>query len=193
MIEIVGLSGNLGSVRRALDRTGVEYRSVSSAREFSGKNPIILPGVGAFGAVMDALRKAGLENGIRTAVRAGVPFLGICVGLQVLFDKSEESPGVSGLSMIKGDVVRFRKGKVPQIGWNRVVPRSGSDHPEGYAYFVNSYYARPEDGSVVLYSADYEGNFCAAVQKDNITAFQFHPEKSLEFGETLLRRWIGAL
>jgi len=193
MIEIAGLSGNLGSIRRAFGRLGVEYRLVSSERELSGKYPIVLPGVGAFGAVMDAIRGAGLEKGLKKAIASGVPFLGICVGLQLLFDESEESPGVPGLSIISGKVVKFMKGKVPQIGWNRITAKSGSGYPDGHAYFVNSYYAKPDDGSVTLYSANYEGEFCAAIQKDNITAFQFHPEKSLEFGEMLLRRWLGAL
>ena len=110
-----------------------------------------------------------------------------------LFEKSEESPDTPGLGVIEGEVVRFRKGKVPQIGWNRIEPQSGSGCEPGYVYFVNSYYPKPENAEVVLYSADYNGPFCAAVRTDAITAFQFHPEKSGTFGHDLIRRWLDAL
>ncbi|MGH9550998.1 MAG: imidazole glycerol phosphate synthase subunit HisH, partial [Terriglobales bacterium] len=150
---------------------------------------IVLPGVGAFGAVMDRLRRNGMDERIKDLAKRGVPLLGICVGLQVLFDESEESQGVPGLSLLPGRVVRFTEGKVPQIGWNRISSaRNGAD--SGFVYFVNSYYPQPENADVISYTADYFGQFCAAVEKDNVTAFQFHPEKSGIFGQSLLRRWI---
>ncbi|MCU0723999.1 MAG: imidazole glycerol phosphate synthase subunit HisH, partial [Planctomycetes bacterium] len=119
------------------------------------------------------------------------PFLGICVGMQVLFERSEESPGVEGLSVLPGEVVRFREGKVPQVGWNRVEPRQGGGLPAGFVYFVNSYAPRPARPKDVLYEADYHGPFCAAVRRGNVAAFQFHPEKSGEFGHRLLRRVLA--
>jgi glutamine amidotransferase len=160
--------------------------------DFSDANPVVLPGVGAFGAVMESLVRANLAPMLIERIASGAPFLGVCVGMQCLFEKSEESPGVAGLGVIKGEVVRFREGKVPQIGWNRIEPAKTGFDP-GYVYFVNSYHCVPCDESAVLYKADYFGAFCAAVKKDNITAFQFHPEKSVEFGQGLLRRWIDAL
>jgi glutamine amidotransferase len=113
--------------------------------------------------------------------------------LQVLFERSEESRTEPGFGFLAGEVLRFRAGKVPQIGWNRVEPATGSGWEAGYAYFVNSYAARPSDPSVTLYEADYHGPFCAAVRRDNLTAFQFHPEKSGAFGHALLRRWVDAV
>lgn len=187
--------GNVGSLCRALDRLGVEYGRVNGANRPIplGRRPVILPGVGAFGAVMNNLKQSGLDSEIKQVIKDGVPFLGICVGLQVLFQKSEESPGVEGLSVLPGEVVKFGRGKVPQIGWNRVQPCSKSSSapwPAGFAYFVNSFYAVPEEPDAVLFQSNYFQPFCAAVQKDNVTAFQFHPEKSGEFGMTLLARWL---
>lgn len=181
--------GNVGSLCRALERLGVEYRRVNASNKQLGDRPIILPGVGAFGAVMENLRNSGLVDPIKEAVANGVPFLGICVGLQVLFESSEESPGVAGLSILPGKVVRFTEGKIPQIGWNAVQSTS-TEWPSGFVYFVNSYFAQPVQPDAVLFNSEYYQTFCAAVKKDNITAFQFHPEKSGEYGMMLLKRWI---
>lgn len=182
--------GNVGSLCRALERLGVEYRRVNGSNRNLGERPIILPGVGAFGAVMDNLSSSQLVNPIKEAIARGVPFLGICVGLQVLFESSEESPGVAGLSILPGKVVRFTEGKIPQIGWNSVRSTS-SDWPSGYVYFVNSYFAQPLQPDAVLFESEYFQRFCAAVKKDNITAFQFHPEKSGDYGMSLLKKWIA--
>jgi imidazole glycerol phosphate synthase glutamine amidotransferase subunit len=181
--------GNVGSLCRALERLGVEYRRVNASNRQLGDRPIILPGVGAFGAVMANLEDSKLVGPIKEAVAGGVQFLGICVGLQVLFDDSEESPGVAGLSILPGKIVRFTQGKIPQIGWNSVESTS-PDWPSGFVYFVNSYFAQPTQPDAVLFKSEYFQTFCAAVQKDNITAFQFHPEKSGEYGMTLLKRWL---
>lgn len=191
-VDLIAVGGNLGSIRRAFLRLGVPCRMVALGRDLSGDRPIVLPGVGAFGAAMRSLEGQGLAARITDAIRAGVPFLGICIGMQLLFEKSEESPGVAGLGIIPGEVVRYREGKVPQIGWNRVEP-ARSDFDAGYAYFINSYHAVPRDPGAILYRGDYGGPFCAAVAVKPVTAYQFHPEKSMEFGQGLLRRWIDAL
>lgn len=188
---VTSAGGNLGSISRTLTRMGVPFRLVGSDDPPSGSRPIILPGVGAFGAVMNSLRANQFDQTIVKLVRSGTPFLGVCVGLQVLFEESEEAPGVSGLGLIQGKVCKFRQGKVPQIGWNFIEPVNDSSWEAGYVYFVNSYYAKPEFQDVTLYRCDYHESFCAAVKTDNITAFQFHPEKSGEFGERLLRKWVN--
>ena len=115
--------------------------------------------------------------------------MGICIGLQVLFEGSEESPGTKGLGIFKGKVVRFKKGKIPQIGWNKIKSKTIGN---GYAYFVNSYYAVPEDKKIIESTSDYYGKFAAAVKKDNIFAAQFHLEKSGKFGLDILRKWLDA-
>jgi imidazole glycerol phosphate synthase glutamine amidotransferase subunit len=189
IVEIGG--GNIGSVTRCLERLGVSYEKVNSARKPDGSRPLILPGVGAFGAVMEHLEKDGLADSVRALVRGGTPYLGICIGMQILFDGSEESKGVRGLGLVPGNVVKYQKGKIPQIGWNRIEPSNKhGDWEAGYVYFVNSYYPAPTDKNIILHSADYFGPFCASLQTNNITAFQFHPEKSGDFGQALLRKWV---
>jgi len=189
-IEVIDAAGgNVGSLCRALERLEVPFTLSNANALPTGNNPIILPGVGAFGTVMNRLTGAKLDGRIKELVAQGVPFLGICVGLQVLFDGSEETPGVNGLSILPGMVRKFTRGKVPQIGWNHVESKM-SPWPSGFTYFVNSYYAVPDQPDVVLYESDYFQSFCAAVKRDNITAFQFHPEKSGAFGMGLLERWI---
>ncbi len=187
LVEVGG--GNTGSVRRCLQRLGVSYRDVGPENLPDGTRPLILPGVGAFGTVMNSLRSNGMDQVIRTLVSKGTPLLGICVGMQVLFDGSEEAPGIPGLSLIPGMVVRFTANKVPQIGWNYIHPLINSWDP-GFVYFVNSYYPEPAYKDMSLYRAEYGVSFCAAICTNNITAFQFHPEKSGQFGQSLMRRWI---
>ena len=181
MVEVVDYGGgNLGSVDRALQRLDQPYRLTDQP---GGNHPLILPGVGSFGAVMHSLEQKNLDQRIKQIIQEKTPFLGICVGLQVLLEESEESPGVPGLALIPGKVVRFQAPKVPQIGWNRI---NG-----GFVYFVNSYYAQLENPEHLWYEADYHGPFCAALRHQNISAFQFHPEKSGEFGQQLLQEWLG--
>jgi imidazole glycerol-phosphate synthase subunit HisH len=139
--------------------------------------------------VMNVLKQDGLDVAIGNAVGKGTPYIGICVGMQILFDESEESPNAAGLGLVSGKVVKFVADKVPQIGWNEIEPQQAG-FERGFVYFVNSYFAQPEQKSTVLYSSEYGGNFCAAVQKDNIIGFQFHPEKSGAFGNELLKRTI---
>lgn len=187
LVDIGG--GNIGSISRCLARLDVDYRQADAANPPDGSRPLVVPGVGNFGAVMDSLRSGKLNVVLEKLVRAGTPYLGICVGMQVLFDESEESPGSAGLGLVRGKVLRYKHGKVPQIGWNKLRPRQ-SKWPEGYAYFVNSYFPQPDSNDVIAYEADYGNTFCAAISAGNITAFQFHPEKSGPFGAALLQGWI---
>jgi imidazole glycerol phosphate synthase glutamine amidotransferase subunit len=194
MIDLIDYGGgNLGSVGRCLGRLGVAYRSVDNGRDLRGSSPIIFPGVGSFGSVMTKVKERGFLEPLRTMVANGTPYLGLCIGMQILFDSSEESPGVDGLQLVAGAVQRFQKGKVPQIGWNRIMPTAPSNRPSGFVYFVNSYYAAPTDNSVISYNSDYYGTFCAAIHTTSITAYQFHPEKSGLFGQQLVKEWCDAL
>lgn len=194
MIDVIDYGGgNIGSVLRCLDRLEIPCRRANAKNPPSGKNPMLLPGVGAFGAVMERLQQGHMASQIQELVASGLPYLGICVGLQVLMASSEESPGIAGLALIPGHVVRFQAEKVPQIGWNAITPVCDPDAPSGYVYYVNSYYAVPGRSEMVLYQSDYNGLFCGAIQCKNITAFQFHPEKSGAFGQQLLKRWYDAL
>jgi len=189
-IDLVDIGGgNIGSVRRCLQRLEVPFRNVAVENPPDGSRPLVVPGVGAFGAVMNHLRTIQFDQIICQLVRAGTPYLGICIGMQILFDSSDESPGVPGLSLVQGKVVRFNAPKVPQIGWNLISSKDPAWEP-GYVYFVNSYYPQPVDDAVMLYQSDYGAPFCAAIKCDNITAFQFHPEKSGQFGQQLLERWL---
>ena len=190
-IDLVEIGiGNIGSVKRCLERLGVKYRTVGPTNHPDGKRPLVLPGVGQFGAVMQALKQNKFDLYLRNLILAGTPYLGICVGLQILFENSEESPNIPGLGLLKGKIVRFRQGKIPQIGWNLIKPLSSNSGDSGYAYFVNSYYAKPQTPAIVSHTANYHIEFCAAVQSNNITAVQFHPEKSAQFGNDFLEGWL---
>lgn len=182
-------AGNVGSVLRCLQRLNVAVRRSTDRGFLDGNAPIVVPGVGCFGAVMEHLRQSGLCDNLCQLVEDGTPYLGICIGMQILFERSAESADVPGLSLIPGEVIRFRNGKVPQIGWNKV-SSAQSDWQSGFAYFVNSYHCVPANGSITLYEANYYERFCAGLQKNNITAFQFHPEKSSDFGRTIMQRWL---
>ena len=196
MISIIDYgAGNLQSVKNALDYLKVDSRITDNADDILKADRIILPGDGSFGYMMRNLQKKNLISPIKNFIKSGKPFLGICLGLQGLFEESEESPGVKGLSVFKGKVAKFRKGKVPQIGWNKIkiIKKNTSQRGvffDSYMYFVNSYYVIPEDKSIVAATADYFGNFASAIQCKNITAMQFHPEKSGKFGLNILRNWL---
>jgi imidazole glycerol phosphate synthase glutamine amidotransferase subunit len=181
--------GNLVSVKNTLDYLGVASQITSSAKDIRTAKRIILPGVGSFGFMMKSLRNLKLEEPIKKAIASGKPYLGICLGYQALFEGSEENPGIAGLNIFKGKVVKFNQGKIPQIGWNNIKPKK-SLFKEGFVYFVNSYYPIPENKEIIAATTDYFGNFASAVQDENVTAVQFHPEKSGEFGLALLRRWL---
>jgi len=196
MISIIDYgAGNLSSVKNALDLLELDSR-ITCKPDFAGSNAIILPGDGSFGFMMKSIRKNKLEKPILDFIKSKKPFLGICLGLQALFEESEESPNVKGLCVFKGKVLKFRKGKVPQIGWNKIIPVSQGVEGifvEDYVYFVNSYFILPDDESIVSAWADYGIKFASSIQKGNITAMQFHPEKSGKIGIGMLRRWSKCL
>lgn len=201
MIEVVDYrAGNAPSVLYALERIGVPCRLASTPAQLEHADRIILPGVGAARATIDSLRDSGLVEPLTERVLgAGVPFLGICIGLQMLFDHSEEGD-VDGLGWIPGRVRRFADTqRVPQIGWNEVLP--ARSHPlwhevpqPAYCYFVNSYYAVPADPADVLATTEYGIDFCSMAARGNIAATQFHAEKSGQLGLRILANfaeWDG--
>jgi len=175
--------GNLRSAEKALQRVGGDARLVADPDEASGADGVVLPGVGAFGRSMAALRSSGLDKVAVAAVEDGTPFLGICIGLQVLYDGSEEDPDVAGLGMIRGTVRGLPEGqKHPQMQWNQV--------QEPWLYFVHSY--APEPTPEVVAVCDYGGPVVAAVQSGPLWATQFHPEKSGTTGLSLLANFVAA-
>ena len=199
MIAIIDYgAGNLRSVRNALDFLGCRNTIAASAREILSADGVILPGVGAFGAAMDEIKRRGLGGVIRDAAAGGRPFLGICAGMQLLFDYSEESPGADGLSILPGGVKRFQTDgglKVPHMGWNSIKADKksrllGGMKGEPYMYFVHSYYVQADDRADVSATAEYGITFDVAVEKGNIFGVQFHPEKSGGAGMSILRRFI---
>jgi glutamine amidotransferase len=190
--------GNLRSAEKALQHLGVAAALTTDpavAREAAG---VVLPGVGAFGRCMEQLRESGLEPVVHEAVEAGKPFLGICVGMQMLFDASEEAPGCKGLGIIPGEVRRLTTTqRLPHMGWNTVTIRSGSvlfdGLPDGsWLYFVHSYAPVPDDDTVVAATTEYGGPVVAAVEQGALWATQFHPEKSAANGLRLLRNFAEA-
>ncbi len=192
-------AGNLRSVLHALNYLGVEsMRVVHHAHELQGTQKIILPGVGAFAAGMEQLEKQNLVKPLKQMLAAGTPYLGICVGMQFLFDRSEEMGDHAGLGVLQGKVARFPTAenyKVPHIGWNQLQPARPSplmDNIEGdsYAYFVHSYYCVPEQAEDTIVTVDYGLPFAAAVQRDNIYGVQFHPEKSQRIGLQILSNFL---
>ena len=200
MISIVDYGmGNLRSVSKAFETQGYAAHITSSPDEIRNANGLVLPGVGAFGECMANLERLGLVEPIKEYISSGRPFLGICLGFQILFETSEESPGVSGLGHFKGKVVRFpdfgeKRIKVPQMGWNRINFQPGSpvlnNIPEGtWFYFVHSYYVKPESNGLSVITSNYGIEFAAAVEKDNIFACQFHPEKSGQQGLELVKNF----
>ena len=188
MIAIIDYgAGNANSVKKALDYLGENSIITSDPNQIINADKVVFPGVGNFGDVMKELKKRKLDVIIKKVIEMKKPFLGICVGLQILFEESEESPKIKGLEIFKGKAVKFTKGKIPQIGWNKIKSRTiGND----YVYFVNSYYVVPEDKSVIESISNYYTSFVSAAKKDNVFATQFHPEKSGEFGLEILRKWL---
>jgi glutamine amidotransferase len=193
MIAIVDYGmGNLRSVEKGFKKVGVEAKVTSSAKEIDDAAAVVLPGVGAFRDCIKNLTDLSLTGAIAKAIQKGKPYLGICLGLQVLFSESEEFGRCSGLDILRGKVVRFRiREKVPHMGWNTVDivrrPPIFSDIPDNtYFYFVHSFYVVPDDEGVVAGTTDYGISFTSMIWKDNIFATQFHPEKSQEMGLKIL-------
>jgi len=188
-------AGNLQSVKNALDFLKVKCKVTNDGEEILAADKVIFPGVGSFGDMMDALEKKKLVSVIKKVIDEK-PFLGICLGLQALFEGSEESPGVKGLCIFKGNVKKFKtKLKVPQIGWNNIEIVKKDKLVEGlddkFFYFVHSYYVEPSDKSIVMTRTDYDGKFVSGICKGKTYAFQFHPEKSGSLGLKILERFAN--
>lgn len=186
-------AGNLMSVCNALSSLKAEFQILDSAERISEMGKIIFPGVGAFGKAMENLREQGMDSAIKEFIERGKPFLGICLGMQLLFGSSEENKGVDGLGVVKGEVVKFQEGKVPQIGWNKIENTKGKlfeGVESGFAYFANSYYCVPEESRVVSAQTEYIVKFCSALERGNVFALQFHPEKSSGFGLKVLENFV---
>lgn len=200
MIAIIDYdAGNIKSVEKAFLALGEECVVTRDRKTIMSAEKAVLPGVGSFEDAMKHLNEYGLVEVIKDFVATGKPFLGICLGLQLLFDSSEESPGVKGLSLLPGKVIRFPEDaglKIPQIGWNSINISQGSrlfkDIPNGsFVYFVHSYYLKADNKEDVAATADYALVYDAAVEKNNIFATQFHPEKSSETGLSILKNFAN--
>lgn len=196
MIAIVDYgAGNVASVARALRHLRAEVVITSDPEQLRAARRVVFPGQGHFGQAMARLRETGLDRALRDQVAAGTPFLGICLGLQLLLDGSEEAPGVAGLGLLPGHCRRFDVGQVvPHVGWNSVqVVTKGSPHDnpaaQGYFYYVHSYFA-PADSPFTVATTAYGDTFAATIQRDNLFAVQFHPEKSGHAGLALLAAWL---
>ena len=200
MIAIIDYdAGNLKSVEKALKLLGEESIITRDFKSIEKADKVILPGVGAFGMAMENLKKYELDKVIHEVCDRGTPFLGICLGLQLMFDGSEESEGVEGLGLLSGDIVRIpdKEGlKIPHIGWNSLELTNHGRLFEGleenpYVYFVHSYYLRAKEPEVVKATTEYSTTIHASVEKNNIFACQFHPEKSSRVGLTILKNFAG--
>jgi len=200
MIAIIDYgAGNLQSVKKALDFIGAENIITDDPNVILSADKVLLPGVGSFGDAMDSMHKSGLVETIKECALSGKPFLGICLGLQLLFEESEESPGVKGLGIFKGKIKKFSSDmglKIPHIGWNSLEIKQNDtlfkDVPQNsYVYFVHSYYLHAEDENDIATVTNYGIDFHSAVGKNNVFATQFHPEKSGDVGLQILRNFAS--
>ncbi|MFH0856004.1 MAG: imidazole glycerol phosphate synthase subunit HisH [Candidatus Omnitrophota bacterium] len=206
MIAIIDYGmGNIHSVKKALELFGAKVKVSSNLKEISSCEKLVLPGVGAFGDAMQALEKQGLASLIKEEIKNEKPFLGICLGMHLLFEKSAEADRCKGLGVIKGEVKKFPVSdlKVPHMGWNRLkksetlAPKSARECillrgvPDGsYVYFCHSYYPEPSNKSVIAATTDYGLDFAAIVCQDNVYGAQFHPEKSQGVGLQMLKNFV---
>ena len=184
-------AGNVKSLGNMLEFLGYAYEITDDREKILKAKKIIFPGQGHFEQAMKKLNDKNLPCTIKQAIDNGADFLGICLGLQVLFEKSEEAPNVEGLSIFKGEVKKFQTGKTPQIGWNEIKTTKANTYLDNdYFYFVNSYYVAPEDKNIISSITNYHIDFCSSIQKDNVCAVQFHPEKSSEAGIKFFKKWL---
>ena len=200
MIAIIDYdAGNIKSVEKALLLLGEEVKITDGAQEILSADKVVLPGVGAFGDAMGNLERRGLVPVIRDTVEKGTPFLGICLGLQLLFERSDEAPGVAGLGILPGEILRIpsKEGlKIPHMGWNSLRLEHGGRlfdqvSEQSYVYFVHSYYLKAGEEEIVKASTEYGVHIHASVEKGNVFACQFHPEKSSEVGLRILSNFVN--
>jgi glutamine amidotransferase len=197
--------GNLRSVQKGFEKIGAQAKVINTPQQVADAEAIVLPGVGAFKNCLENLDSLKLITPIIRSIKSGKPFLGICLGLQILFTESEEFGSTSGLDIIKGKVIRFKTNtcdntphlKIPHMGWNSISIKKEGPYLEGienetYLYFVHSYYVKPENEKVIATTTDYGVEFVSSILKDNIFACQFHPEKSQKAGLKILENFTAA-
>jgi imidazole glycerol-phosphate synthase subunit HisH len=191
--------GNLRSVEKAFAAMGCEARVTGDESELRQADRLVLPGVGAFGACVKALSERGFDRLVREQVRSGTPVLGVCVGMQLLFEESDEFGSTPGLGLMRGRVRRFENGLVvPHVGWNRIHQRKAHALFEGvddgaFCYFVHSFYCEATDDAVVVGQTEYGGRYASVVAQENVCGVQFHPEKSQEVGLRMLRNFAASV
>ena len=193
-------TGNLRSVQKALESIGANVLRTNDPHRVLWGRRVVLPGVGAFGNFMSGLRALGLEDAVKEAAMNGVPVLGICVGMQALFEIGEELGEHAGLGLLRGKVVRFEQStsvKIPHTGWNQIQKKKetllfNGIHDETYVYFNHSYFCQAQDSADVLATTDYGINYVCAVERENIFGVQFHPEKSQSAGLRILKNFLEA-
>lgn len=191
-------TGNLRSVQKALERVGANVGRTNDPKKVLSGNCVVLPGVGAFGDFMSGLQIAGLADAVKKVAERGVPLLGICVGMQSLFEIGEEMGDYEGLCLLRGTVVRFSDSlsvKIPHTGWNQIEPKKDTLLFDGinngaYVYFNHSYYCQPGDSSDVIAETNYGIRYACAVRRENIFGVQFHPEKSQQIGLQILKNFL---
>ncbi|OGC05144.1 imidazole glycerol phosphate synthase, glutamine amidotransferase subunit [candidate division WOR-1 bacterium RIFOXYA12_FULL_43_27] len=198
MIAIIDYgAGNLKSVEKALNELGIKAFVTSDKEEIKSANGVILPGVGSFDSAINELRQKGLEGVIIEAIGLKKPFLGICLGYQLLFESSEEGKE-KGLGILKGNVKKIKEGIVPHMGWNRLIIKKKTPLLNGISsgamvYFAHSYFPSPSDSAIIMTETDYGISFASSIVKDNLYGIQFHPEKSGEIGLEMLKNFGGLI
>ncbi len=187
--------GNLKSLGNAFQFLGENVRFATSPIQIRNAKKIVFPGVGNFGTAMRILRKNKMDAAIEKAIQCGVPFLGICLGLQLLFERSEEAPKTKGLGIFNGRVLKFKNRRIPHMGWNQVAlqkkcPLLRGIDSKSFVYFMHSFYVAPKEKGLAAATTEYCGDFCSAISSKNIFGVQFHPEKSGKAGLRILKNFI---
>ena len=188
--------GNLQSLINGFQFLGEMVKATGNPMEIGKAKKIVFPGVGNFKEAVKNLKKKKIESVLKNVIHRGTPFLGICLGLQLLFQESEEAPQAKGLGVFNGKIVKFKKVKIPQIGWNQIKIQEKSKLLSGikdrsFVYFMHSFYAEPLDKKIIAAKTDYGRDFCSAIESKNIFAVQFHPEKSGKIGLKILKNFIA--
>ncbi len=196
MITIIDYgTGNLRSIENAFRYLGTKVKITNNPREIEKAKKLVFPGVGNFGEAIENLKRKKITPAIKKSIQKGASFLGICLGLQLLFEKSEEAPGIKGLGIFRGKVLKFKKVKIPQIGWNQITIQRKPKILKGIqnqslVYFMHSFYVEPLNEGIIAAETNYGKDFCSAVESQNIFGVQFHPEKSGEVGLKILKNFI---